>query len=125
MYTPIGGKVLLRELVHDRRSGIILPSGDSNPLVRCEVVAVGPGYMQGDGKWLPCQVQVGDHVYVPRVGLLECEFNRFKYVMTDENRILVVIDKKIDKYEESGSTDGDTADSSSVLVGILGSEQPS
>lgn len=100
-YEPIGAKVLLRELVYDRRSSIILPGAGNAPVVRAEVEAVGPGYLQSDGRYLPCQVEVGDHVYVPRVGTIECEFNRFKYLMTDENRILVVIDKVVDPYVEN------------------------
>lgn len=100
-YVPIGAKVLLKELVYDRRSTIILPGAGSAPVVRAEVVAVGPGYLQSDGSYLGVQVQVGDHVYVPRVGTMECEFNRFKYLMTDENRILVVIDKVVDPYVEN------------------------
>lgn len=121
-YVPIGAKVLLTELVYDRRSGIILPSGNTAPVVRCEVVAVGPGYLQADGRYLPCQVVVGDHVYVPRVGTIDVEFNRYKYLMTDENRILVVIDKVVDKYEPSGTVSGESVDGggsdTSAVVGL-------
>jgi co-chaperonin GroES (HSP10) len=116
MYVPIGAKVLLRELVYDRRSGIILPSGDSAPVIRCEVLSVGPGYLQEGGRYLPCQVVVGDHVYVPRVGTIEVEFNRYKYLMTDENRILVVIDKDRDKYELPIDTGKDVVDCISTVA---------
>ena len=100
MYTPIGGKVLLRELAYDKRSGLILPGAKNTPVLRAEVVEVGPGYLQSDGRYVPCQVKKGDHVYVTRQRVGVATFNGFEYLMTDEANLLVVIDKEKDKYEQ-------------------------
>jgi len=90
MYKPIGDKVLLEELMHDTRSKIILPDGAKPEIIRCRVVAVGPGHMTLQGL-KPLQVVVGDEVYVPRFSAVEVEFNTFKYLICAEDRIFAII----------------------------------
>jgi chaperonin GroES len=61
---PLGDRVVVRreEATETTSGGIILPDTAKNKPQRGKVLAVGPGKLSKDGKWVPLDVKVGDTV---------------------------------------------------------------
>lgn len=61
---PIGDRIIVRRQSADEKSsgGIILPDNAKNKPQRGEVLAVGPGGLDKDGKRTPMQLKAGDEV---------------------------------------------------------------
>lgn len=65
-FAPLGNRAVLREIVRDRTpAGVILPEGDGESPMLCEVLAVGPGDIGETGELKPpvC-VTVRDRVLI-------------------------------------------------------------
>jgi chaperonin GroES len=61
---PIGDRIIVRREVAEEKTagGIVLPDTARNKPQRGEVVAVGPGKLNKDGKRSPMQLKAGDKV---------------------------------------------------------------
>jgi chaperonin GroES len=61
---PIGDRIIVRRESADEKSagGIILPDSAKNKPQRGEVIAVGPGKVNADGKRSTMQLKAGDKV---------------------------------------------------------------
>jgi chaperonin GroES len=61
---PIGDRIIVRREAAEEKTagGIVLPDTAKNKPQRGEVVAVGPGRLDKDGKRSPMQLKVGDKV---------------------------------------------------------------
>ena len=61
---PIGDRIIVRReaAVEKTAGGIVLPDTAKNKPQRGEVIAVGPGKLNKDGKRAPVQLKVGDKV---------------------------------------------------------------
>ena len=61
---PIGDRIIVRRQSADEKSagGIILPDTAKNKPQRGDVIAVGPGGLDKDGKRTAMQLKAGDHV---------------------------------------------------------------
>ena len=83
---PLGDKLVLRPIVQEEvlSSGIVIPDTAKEKPNQGEVVAVGPGRRDDDGKLVPMEVGIGDRVLyakytgqeVPR-GVLGAEDEEF------------------------------------------------
>ena len=68
--TPLGNRILVRkaEPLTKTASGILLQSKDKEQLNWGEVLAVGPGKLNDEGKRVPISVKKGDTVLLPEWG---------------------------------------------------------
>ena len=67
---PLGERVLLKRVEEDEqiRGGIIIPDSAKEKSQEAEVVALGTGKKDDNGKTIPFNVKKGDKVLLPQYG---------------------------------------------------------
>lgn len=93
MLKPLGDRVVIRVLEQEEKtaSGIFLPDTAKEKPSQGEVVAVGPGKLQDDGKRVALDVKVGDKIIFSRYAGTEVKFEGTKYLIVSERDILAII----------------------------------
>lgn len=90
---PILNRVVLKEVQEDRTAAglIVNVPGDTKNAQKFEAIAVGPGlYNLETGEFHPCQIKVGDHVWVnPYLGM-RCYIGNQHLLIQKEEEILFV-----------------------------------
>ena len=78
MLKPLGDRVVIRVLEQEEKtaSGIFLPDTAKEKPSQGEVVAVGPGKLQDDGKRVALDVKVGDKIIFSKYAGTEVKFER-------------------------------------------------
>jgi len=95
-FKPLSNHVFLKPLEEEKvtKSGIVIPdTADREKPMTAEVVAVGPGKFDEDGKRIPMSVKVGSTVLFKKYGPDEVELEGVKYLVGDEDDILAIIEK--------------------------------
>jgi chaperonin GroES len=90
---PLQDRVLIKRLDEQEqvRGGIIIPDTAKEKPQEAEVVAVGPGKIDDDGKRLPLDVKVGDRVLVGKYSGSDIKVENEDYVIVREDEILAVV----------------------------------
>ena len=90
---PLHDRVLVKriELQEQVRGGIIIPDTAKEKPQEAEVVAIGPGKLNDDGKRTPLEVQPGDRVLMGKYSGSEIKLDDTDYVICREDEILAVI----------------------------------
>ena len=92
MLKPLGDRVVIRVLEQEKTaSGIFLPDTAKEKPSQGEVVAVGPGKVQDDGKRVALDVKVGDKIIFSKYAGTEVKFEGIKYLIVSERDILAII----------------------------------
>lgn len=93
MLKPLGDRVVIRVLEQEEKtaSGIFLPDTAKEKPSQGEVVAVGPGKLQNDGKRVALDVKVGDKIIFSKYAGTEVKFEGTKYLIVSERDILAII----------------------------------
>lgn len=93
MLKPLGDRVVIRVLEQEEKtaSGIFLPDTAKEKPSQGEVVAVGPGKLQDDGKRVALDVKVGDKIVFSKYAGTEVKFEGTKYLIVSERDILAII----------------------------------
>lgn len=93
MLKPLGNRVVIRVLEQEEKtaSGIFLPDTAKEKPSQGEVVAVGPGKLQDDGKRVALDVKVGDKIIFSKYAGTEVKFEGTKYLIVSERDILAII----------------------------------
>ena len=93
MLKPLGDRVVIRVLEQEEKtaSGIFLPDTAKEKPSQGEVVAVGPGKVQDDGKRAALDVKVGDKIIFSKYAGTEVKFEGTKYLIVSERDILAII----------------------------------
>ncbi len=93
MLKPLGDRVVIRVLEQEEKtaSGIFLPDTAKEKPSQGEVVAVGPGKLQDDGKRIALDVKVGDKIIFSKYAGTEVKFEGTKYLIVSERDILAII----------------------------------
>ena len=93
MLKPLGDRVVIRVLEQEEKtaSGIFLPDTAKEKPSQGEVVAVGPGKLQDDGKRVALDVKVGDKIIFSKYAGTEFKFEGTKYLIVSERDILAII----------------------------------
>ena len=78
---PIGDRVLVRHLEEKEqvRGGIIIPDSAKEKPQEAEVIALGTGKKDENGKVQPFEVKVGDRVLISKYGGTEVKLEDQKY----------------------------------------------
>jgi len=92
---PLHDRVLIKRIDLDEqvRGGIIIPDTAKEKPQEAEVVAVGPGKLNEDGKRSPMDVKKGDRVLVGKYSGSEVKIEDEDYVILREEEILAVLGK--------------------------------
>jgi chaperonin GroES len=90
---PIGDRILVRHLEEKEqvRGGIIIPDSAKEKPQEAEVIALGTGKKDKDGKLEPFEVKVGDRVLISKYGGSEVKLDEQKYNLVREDDILGII----------------------------------
>lgn len=91
---PLGDRVLVKHVEESEqvRGGIIIPDSAKEKPQEAEVVAIGSGKKDENGKAQPFEVKVGDRVLISKYGGTEVKIDEEKYLLLREDDILGVIE---------------------------------
>ena len=88
--TPLGDRVVIKPLTEEEvsKGGIILPDTAKEKPQRGEVVAVGPGRLDENGKRVPMEVSKGDKVIYAKYAGTEIKEGDAEFLILRESDIL-------------------------------------
>lgn len=91
---PLGERVLLKRIeeAEQVRGGIIIPDSAKEKSQEAEVIAIGTGKKDKDGKAIPFNVKVGDRVLLPSYGGTTVKIEGVEHILAEEDTILGVIE---------------------------------
>ena len=92
---PLHDRVVVKriEVQEQIRGGIIIPDTAKEKPQEAEVVAVGPGKVNDDGKRSPMEVKAGDRVLIGKYSGSEIKLDDQEVVIVREDEILGILDK--------------------------------
>ncbi len=92
---PLGNRVLLRRLEQEQKlkGGIIMPDTAKKKQESAEVIAVGPGKKDKEGKLMPMPVQVGDVVLMDKYSGQEVTIEDEEFVIVRSDDLIAVVQK--------------------------------
>ena len=89
---PLGDRILVKQLAAlTEIGGIILPDSAQQKPEQAEVIALGTGKVDDNGKTLPFHVKVGDVVIISKYGGTEVKIGDQKYQIVSESDVLGVL----------------------------------
>lgn len=91
---PLSNRVVLKnvEAEETTKSGIILTASAKEKPQIAEVIAVGVGEVNDEGKLIPMTVKVGDKVIISKYSGTEVKLDGEEYVIVKETDILAIVD---------------------------------
>jgi chaperonin GroES len=92
---PLYDRVLLKRLEEQevKRGGIIIPDSAKEKPQEAEVIEVGKGRINDDGKTIPLTVKKGDRVLIGKYSGTEVTLDGDEHIIIREEEILAVIEK--------------------------------
>ena len=93
MIKPLNDRVLIKmvEAEETTKSGIILSSGSQEKPQIAEVIAVGPGGLDENGKKIEMQVKKGDKVITSKYSGTEVKYEGTEYIIVKQSDILATV----------------------------------
>ena len=87
---PLSDKLVLRPIVQEEvlASGIVIPDTAKEKPQQGEVIAVGPGRRDDDGKIIPMDIKVGDRVLYAKYTGQEIKIENEELIVLREGDIL-------------------------------------
>ncbi|BCX13768.1 MAG: 10 kDa chaperonin [Candidatus Dojkabacteria bacterium] len=92
---PIGGYILVKPQAEEEKtaSGLIIQtSGKGERPQRGEIIALGTGKLDENGKVIPFNVKVGDMVMFKKYSPEEVEIDGEEYLIMQESDILAILE---------------------------------
>lgn len=89
---PLGNRILVKKTEEKEqvKCGIIIPDSAREISQQAEVIAVGSGSRNKEGKLIELEVKVGDHVLVSKYGGTEFKVEDETYFIFKEDDILAI-----------------------------------
>ncbi len=96
---PLHDRVLVKRFEENEvvKGGIIIPDTAKEKPMEGEVVAVGPGKIQEDGKRSPMDVKTGDRILFGKYSGTEIKIDDRDYTIMREEEILAVLEPEKNK----------------------------
>jgi len=90
---PLSDRILVKRLEEDemKRGGIIIPDTAKEKPQQGEVVAVGPGRFDENGKRIPMEVKKGDRILMGKYSGTEVKIDGGEYIILREDDVLGVV----------------------------------
>ena len=94
MIKPLNDRVLIKMLEAEETSkgGIILTSGSQEKPQIAEIIEVGPGGVDEDGKKVTMQVKKGDKVITSKYSGTEVKYQGVEYIIVKQSDILAIVE---------------------------------
>ena len=91
---PLADKLVLRRIVQEEvlSSGIVIPDTAKEKPNQGEIIAVGPGRRDEDGKIVPMDVSVGDRVLYAKYTGQEIKVENEEFIVLKESDILCKVE---------------------------------
>jgi chaperonin GroES len=95
-FRPLGDRVLVRRVEEEAKTkgGIIIPDTAKEKPQEGEVIAVGPGARDEDGKRIPMDVKAGDRILFGKWSGTEVKIDGEDLIIMKESDILGLVDAK-------------------------------
>lgn len=92
-FKPLGGRALVKLVEREEKtaSGIVLPDTAKEKPQTAEVVAVGEGKLDNDGKRVPVEASEGDVIVFAKYSGTEISLDGEDYLILDSDDILGVV----------------------------------
>ena len=92
---PLGDRVVVKPIEREEvtKSGIVLPDTAKEKPQEGEVLAIGPGRVNDDGKRLPMDVKAGDRVLFAKYAGTELKLDDEELLILSEKDILAVVNE--------------------------------
>jgi chaperonin GroES len=89
---PLGDRILVRRVEEDevQRGGIIIPETAKEKPQQAEVLAVGPGRVNDEGKRIPLEVKAGDRILMGKYAGTEVKLDGEEGLILREDDVLAV-----------------------------------
>jgi len=90
---PLQDRVVVKRVEQEEqvRGGIIIPDTAKEKPQQAEVIAVGPGKFNDDGKRTPVDVKQGDKILIGKYSGSEIRIDEEDFVILREDEILAVV----------------------------------
>ena len=90
---PLADRILVRRIEEQetQRGGIIIPDTAKEKPQEAEIVAVGPGRMNEEGKRIAMEVKKGDRVLIGKYTGTDVKIDGVEYVILREDDVLGVL----------------------------------
>ncbi len=94
MIKPVADRVLIKMLENEEttKSGIILSSGAKEKPQIAQVIEVGPGITNEDGKEVKMYIKKDDKVIVSKYCGTEIKYEGEEYIIVKQDDILAIVD---------------------------------
>ena len=94
MIKPLGDRVLIKmvEAEETTKSGLILTSASQEKPQIAEVIVVGPGGIDENGKVIEMQVKKGDKVIISKYSGTEIKYEGQEYIIVKQSDVLAVVE---------------------------------
>jgi chaperonin GroES len=91
--TPLGNRVLVKRLEQEQtlKGGIILPDTAKKKQETAEVIAVGGGNTDKEGKIIPIPVKIGDKILMDKYSGQEVTIDDDEFVIVKADDIIAII----------------------------------
>lgn len=92
---PLHDRVLLKRLEEQevKRGGIIIPDTAKEKPQEAEVIEVGPGRTNDDGKVIPLAIKKGDLILIGKYSGTEVTIDGVEHVIVREEEVLAIVKK--------------------------------
>jgi chaperonin GroES len=92
---PLEDRILVRTLEAEQTtaSGLVIPDTAKEKPQEGEVLAVGPGRVDDNGKRIPLDISVGDTVIYSKYGGTEVKYGGDEYLILSARDVLAVVEK--------------------------------
>ena len=95
-FTPLHDRILVRRMEEGEtiRGGIIIPDSAKEKPQEGEVISVGKGKSNDEGKVFPLDVKAGDRILFGKWGGTEIKLDGEEFLMMKEDEVLGILHKK-------------------------------
>ncbi len=95
-FTPLHDRILVRRIEEGEtvRGGIIIPDTAKEKPQEGEVISVGKGKSNDEGKVFPLDVKAGDRILFGKWGGTEIKIDGEEFLMMKEDEVLGILHKK-------------------------------
>ena len=92
-FTPLHDRILVRRVEEGdtTRGGIIIPDSAKEKKTEAEVISVGTGRVNEDGKVFPLAVKAGDHILMGKYAGNEIQIDGEDFVIVKEEEVLGIL----------------------------------
>lgn len=91
---PLADRILVKRIEQDevKKGGIIIPDTAKEKPQEAEVVAVGPGKLDDNGKHVPMEVKKGNRILIGKYSGTEVTIDGEEHLILREDDVLAVIE---------------------------------